>query len=174
MISKKTYKVFDILNLILSNKERAEDLFSESDLDQSRLDRSLFNVILKNPLNNILHNVITNFILNLNKLSFEIIKIKFSKNEDFFRILENISNNCGNKKFKQRNCYVGHIMKMANEFAKTVLEKEDDQRWVLFRDNFLNLENVKVKTALGDMDVSNDEQVVEAEPETDGERLLLL
>ena len=157
MISKKTYKILGVLNLILSSKERCEDLFSESDLDQSGLDRGLFTLFLKNPLNNILHNAITRFILNINKLSFETAKIQFSKNEDFFGILENISKNSASKEFRHGNCYMGHIKKIANEFAKTLLEKEKDERWVLFRDNFLNLENEKENTALGDVYINNDD-----------------
>ena len=157
MISKKTYKILGVLNLILSSKERGEDLFSESELDQSGLDRGLFTLFLKNPLNNILHNAITSFIMNLHKLSFETAKIQFSKNEDFFGILENISKNSASKKFRQSNCYMGHIKKIANEFAKTVLEKETDERWVNFKDNFLNLENEKENTALGDVYINNDD-----------------
>ena len=160
MISKKTYKVLGVLNLILSNKERGEDLFSESNLDQSGLDQGLYTLFLKNPLNNILHNAITSFILNLNKLSFETAKIQFSKNEDFFGILENISKNGDSKEFRHGNGYMGHIKKIANEFSKTALEKETDERWVHFRDNFLSLENEKENTALGDVYVNNDDEML--------------
>ena len=63
-------------------------------------------------------------------------------------------------------------MKMANQFASNTLKGEDDERWVRFRDHFLNLQNVKESTALGDIYILNEDKVVQAE--TNGERLLLL
>lgn len=76
---------------MLSNVEKANEIFDPSDLENSGLEKHLYNLFPQNPLNNILHNVITNFLINLNsnnlKAPFNRVKMLFSKNEDFFRLI---------------------------------------------------------------------------------------
>lgn len=155
-ISPKTYKIFEILNLILNQKSVEEPLIEEAVLEGSGIAENLFRFFSEHPLNNILHNVVTNFILSVGNSKFEKAKQEFVKNEGFFSLLDDITKNRGKRVFRQQKCYLGHLKKVANFFSATVLKSEDDKRWVDFRDEFLKEENDKENKALGDVYVNNE------------------
>lgn len=155
IISPKTYKVFEILNLILNQKIRPESLFSDEDLAKSEIDKDLYRFYTEHPLNNILHNVVTSFIIAIGNSNLEKSKLKFAKNNGFFELLEEITKNKDNKAFKQKKCYMGHLKKLSNFFSPNLLDEETDERWTNFKVNFLAIENEKENKALGDVYVNN-------------------
>lgn len=155
-ISPKTYKIFEILNLMLNQKSYEETLVEEAVLEKSGIAENLFRFFKEHPLNNILHNVVTNFILSVGNSKFEKAKQELMQNEGFFNLLEEITQNRGKRIFRQQKCYLGHLKKLANFFSSTVLKNESDARWVNFRDEFLKDENDKENKALGDVYVNNE------------------
>ena len=155
-ISPKTYKVFAILNLILNQKLLKTTLMNESELDTSGIEKNLYRFYKEHPLNNILHNVVTSFIISIGNSKFENAKEKIAKNEGFFTLLEEVTKNRNSKVFFQQKCYLGHLKKLANFFTSSVLSSETDKRWVDFRDEFLKDENEKENKALGDVYVNNE------------------
>lgn len=156
VISYKTYKIFEILNLILNQKSRTEPLISDAQLESSEIEKNLFRFYKVNPLNNILHNVVTSFIISIGNSKFEKIKKKLAQNEGFFELLEDVTKNSQKRVFRQQKCYLGHLKKLANFFSSNVLKSETDERWVNFRDEFLKEENEKENKALGDVYVNNE------------------
>jgi hypothetical protein len=156
VISFKTYKIFEILNLILNQKSRAEPLLTDAELENSDIEKNLFRFYKENPLNNILHNVVTSFIISIGNSKFEKIKRKLAQNEGFFELLEDVTKNAQKRVFRQQKCYLGHLKKLANFFSSNVLKSETDERWVNFRDEFLKEENEKENKALGDVYVNNE------------------
>ena len=155
IISPKTYKVFEILNLILKQESRSESFLTDESLSKSDIDKNLYRFYIEHPLNNILHNVVTSFIISIGNSKFEKSKIKFAKNDGFFDLLNEITDNRNDKAFKQKKCYMGHLKKLANFFSPNLLKNEDDKRWINFTDNFLKEENEKENKALGDVYVNN-------------------
>ena len=157
MISPKTYKVFEIINLIIENKERSSLVLEESVISKSTIFEDVYDFFTCNPLNNILHYNTTKFIFGFMNADFAKIKKRLTQNEKLFKILNDISNNMSSGSYRQRNCYLGHIKKLTNLFHKEELKKETDERWIRFRDQFLKLENEKENKALGDVYVNNDD-----------------
>lgn len=88
---------------------------------------------------------------------FETVKKRISNNDKFFAILESISMNMDDISFRQKNCYLGHMKKLANYFHRDLLKNETDERWLGFRDRFLKIENEKENKALGNVYVNNDD-----------------
>jgi len=156
VISYKTYKIFEILNLVLNQKSHKEPLLSDAQLEESEIEKNLFRFFKENPLNNILHNVVTSFVISIGKSKFEKTKKKLAQNEGFFDLLSEVSSNSKKKVFRQQKCYLGHLKKVANFFSSNVLKTETDERWVEFRDLFLKTENEKENKALGDVYVNNE------------------
>lgn len=156
IISPKTYKIFEILNLILNQKTVTAPLMDESALDSSEIEVNLYRFFKEHPLNNILHNVVTSFIISIGNSKFENIKTKIAQNEGFFSLLEEVSKNRNSKIFFQQKCYLGHLKKLSNFFQTAILKSESDERWVNFRDQFLKDENEKENKALGDVYVNNE------------------
>lgn len=156
VISPKTYKVFEILNLILNQKSRSEPLLSDSQFENSKIELNLYRFFKEHPLNNILHNVVTGFIISVGKSKFEKTNKKLAQNEGFFDLLEEVTKNKKEKVFRQQKCYLGHLKKLANFFSPNVLKNETDKRWIDFRDMFLKPENEKENKALGDVYVNNE------------------
>jgi hypothetical protein len=156
IISPKTYKIFEILNLILNQKSVSANLMNEKDLEASGIEVNLYRFFKEHPLNNILHNVVTSFIISIGNSKFEGIKTRIAQNEGFFTLLDEVSKNRDSKVFFQQKCYLGHLKKLSNFFQTAVLKNETDDRWINFRDQFLKDENEKENKALGDVYVNNE------------------
>lgn len=143
--------------MILKNKQKMSSVISEEDLLNSKILDDIYDYYQFNPLNNILHNKTTKFIMGLMSLEMPKVKKRISQNEKLFKILEKISMNMDSNQFRQQNCYLGHMKKLANYFHGKDLKNEVDERWLGFRDRFLKLENEKENKALGDVYVNNDD-----------------
>ena len=142
--------------MILAQKQLIQKVVEEEMLIELELPTCVYNYFERNPLNNIIHNLVVNFIIGLNNSNFTKLKKKLISNSGFFTILENISNQKENKRKRQKLCYLGHIKKLGNYFSKNLLKSENDERWVEFKENFLKIENEKENKALGDVYVNND------------------
>ena len=144
------------MNLILAKKDVTEKIFDEEILIQSGISTNLFKMFQRNPLNNILHNLVTTFIIRICNSNLTRFQKCLTANSDYFENLEKISNEVRSAKSRQKTCYLGHIKKISNLFLKSLLKNETDERWLKFRDNFLQIENEKENKALGDVYVNND------------------